>query len=504
MAFRNPVLKGFYPDPSICRVGDDFYLVTSSFGYFPGVPLFHSRDLVHWRQIGHCLTREEQLPLSRSSNPGGGIYAPTIRWHRGTFYMTTTNVTDGGHFYVTAGEPAGAWSDPLWVDQAGIDPSLLFDEDGTVYFTSTEGGATGIQQSVIDIKTGRRLTEPRHIWSGTGGQFPEAPHLYRIGDLYYLMIAEGGTEFGHMVTMARSPSPWGPFEPCPGNPILSHRSTNEPIQATGHGDLVRAKDGSWWIVFLGIRVTGYPPCHHLGRETFLAPVSWNEDGWPVVGRAGRVGLEEREPELSRHPWEEQGVRDDFEEPHLALGWNFLANPRKDSWSLSERKGWLRLRGSELGLDDRGPVSFVGRRQQHFACRAAALVEFDPAGAGDEAGLCVFMNRRHHYEIALVGAEGKRQLIVRRRVGDLSSVIARKLLGPGRITLAVGAERDRYSFAASEEGQSEEILAEGASRYLSTEVAGGFTGVYLALYASGNGRKSKSKAFFDWFDYEPRE
>lgn len=270
MTYRNPVIPGFHPDPSVCRVGDDYYLVTSSFEYFPGVPLFHSKDLVHWRQIGHCLTRVSQLDLSEARS-SAGIYAPTIRFRDGTFYMTTTNVSGRGNFIVTTDDPHGEWSDGVAVDHPGIDPDLFFDEDGIVYYTTSYN--QGIYQSRIDAKTGQRFSDPRLIWSGTGGQYPESPHIYRIGDWYYLFIAEGGTEYGHMETVARSKRPEGPYESCPDNPILSHRSIQSPIQATGHADLVQTPDGDWWAVFLGIRPVGYPFRHHLGRETFLAPVA---------------------------------------------------------------------------------------------------------------------------------------------------------------------------------------------------------------------------------------
>lgn len=274
--FSNPIIPGFYPDPSMCRVGNDYYLVTSTFEYFPGVPLFHSRDLIHWRQIGHCLTRSSQLPLEKAGS-SGGIYAPTLRYHNGKFYMVTTNVAVG-NFFVYADDPAGEWSEPVWLEHKGIDPSLFFDDDGKVYFTWTTDNQ--IWQCEIDINTGATLTKPRPIWSGTGGRYPEAPHLYKINGTYYLLIAEGGTEYGHMVTLARADSPWGSFESCPHNPILTHRHRGaNPIQGTGHADLVEAHDGSWWMVFLAFRTLAhYQNFHHLGRETFLAPVKWDEAG----------------------------------------------------------------------------------------------------------------------------------------------------------------------------------------------------------------------------------
>jgi xylan 1,4-beta-xylosidase len=259
--YRNPVLPGFHPDPSMCRVGRDFYLVVSSFEYFPGAPIFHSRDLVQWRQVGHCLNRPSQLPLAGVA-ASGGIWAPTLRYHGGVFYMTTTNVSSGGNFIVTAAAPEGPWSDPIPVGQPGIDPSLFFDEDGSVIYSTSSDGAL---QSRIDVASGKLLSEPKVVWRGTGGQYPEGPHLYLRDGWYYLLLSEGGTEYGHMVTMARAKSPWGPFESCPRNPLLTHRSQKSPIQAVGHADLVTTDGGAWFAVFLGARPNGYPPCYHLGR-----------------------------------------------------------------------------------------------------------------------------------------------------------------------------------------------------------------------------------------------
>src|SRR5215831_18345614 len=270
--FVNPILPGFHPDPSICRVGDDFYVVTSSFEYFPGIPIFHSRDLVSWRQLGHVLTRRGQLELAGVPS-SGGIYAPTIRHDGGRFYVVTTHVDGGGNFYVTAEQPEGPWSDPIWLDREGFDPSLLF-AGGRVYYARDGQGPDRdhpqIHQTTLDVATGQ-LSEPlRVVWSGTGGIWPEGAHVYEIGGRYYLLAAEGGTSYGHREVAARGPTPFGPFEPYPGNPILSHvERADHPIQATGHADLVELADGTSWVVFLGIRTHGSRH-HHLGRETFLA------------------------------------------------------------------------------------------------------------------------------------------------------------------------------------------------------------------------------------------
>jgi alpha-N-arabinofuranosidase len=512
MLFTNPVISGFHPDPSICRVGEDYFLVTSSFEYFPGVPLFHSRDLVHWRQIGHVLTRPSQLPLAHV-RPSGGIFAPTIRHHDGVFYMVTTNITDGGNFYVHTRDPFGPWSEPIWVDLRGIDPSLFFDDDGRAYLTGNwfagfplpaESDAAapiwGIQQSEIDIATGKRVGEPQRIWAGTGGRFPEAPHLYKIRGRYYLLIAEGGTELGHMVTIARSDSPWGPWESCPHNPILTHRSHHSPFQALGHADLIECHDGSWWLVCLGIRPQGMPPCAQLGRETFLAPVSWDDEGWPHVGENGRIRVEMEAPKLTPAPWPASPARDDFDGAELSLAWNFLGNPDAGAWSLAERPGALALVGNAAGLDDGPPVTFVGRRQEHLECEAATLLDFAPAADGEEAGLTVWMNPGHHYDLFVSRQDGRRYVAVHRRIGSLAAVVAREPLDDGAATLSVRADPQGYMFGYAAGQAERRTLAAGEARYLSPEVAGGFTGVYFALYATGNGSTSGAAAFFDWFDY----
>jgi len=513
MTFTNPIIPGFHPDPSICRVGQDYFLVMSSFEYFPGVPLFHSRDLVHWRQIGHVLTRPSQLSFAHW-RPSGGIFAPTIRYHEGTFYMITTNMSGGGNFYVRTQDPLGEWSDPVWLDdRGGFDPSLFFDDDGRVYVSSTEilhfplpdeidlaAPFWGIQQSEIDITTGRLLTEPQRIWAGTGGRSPEGPHLYRINGRHYLLIAEGGTEHGHMVTIARSVTPWGPWESCPHNPILTHRSFHSPFQALGHADLFEAHNGSWWLVCLGVRPQGYPPTAHLGRETFLAPVQWDDAGWPHVGQHGRLRVVMESPALAPVSWKPQPERDDLDGPHLAVTWNFLGTPATNMWSLSDRPGALRLLGNEARLDDGPPVAFVGRRQEHFACEVETRLDFEPAADGEEAGLTVWTNPSHHYDLFVACQEGQRRIILRRRIGSLVAEVARLSIEPGPITLMVQADPDHYTFVVLGKSGEQQVLATGETRYLAPEVTSPFTGVFFALYASGNGAATTGPAFFEWFDY----
>jgi xylan 1,4-beta-xylosidase len=511
-SYRNPVIPGFHPDPSVVRVGTDYYLVTSSFEFFPGVPVFASRDLVHWKPLGHALTRASQLPLAKA-RPSGGIYAPTIRHHDGTFYMITTNTDGGGNFYVTAKDPAGPWSEPVWVgEQGGIDPSLFFDEDGTVYLTTNGGapggkGPRGIYQSTIDVATGRLLSPPRHVWGGTGGRYPEGPHLYRIRGRYYLMISEGGTEYGHMVTIARSDSPWGPFESCPRNPFFTHRSTemDVPIQGTGHADLVEDHEGSWWMVFLAFRPVGGGYWHHLGRETYLAPVTWDADGWPVVNEGRVVTPEMSVRGLPAAPWPAAETRTDFA---LALGpeWTYLRNPDRSSYALGERPGWLTLRGQALGLEAAASPTWLGRRQEHLACTATTRVDFVPTRDGEEAGITAYRNHEHRYEIGVGRSGGRRRVFVRQTIGpSLQAVTAAVPVdGEDPVVLRIEARPEGYafSFGLGDAPTNWTPLGTAPSRFLSTEVAGGFTGAFLALYATGNGQPAGSPARFDWFDYEP--
>ena len=484
-------------------MGDDFYLVTSSFEYFPGVPIFHSRDLINWKQIGHCLTRASQLPLNGCWS-SGGIWAPTIRHHNGIFYMTTTNTTGGGHFYVTATDPAGEWSEPIWVEGAGWDASLFFDDDDKVYF-QWYVYPLGIHQTEIDIATGKHITTPRIVWEGNGGRSPEGPHLYKIADHYYLMAAEGGTEDGHMVTIARSSNIWGPWKSCPRNPILSHRSLDRPIQTTGHGDLVQAPDSSWWMVFLGTRPVGYPRYHLLGRETFLAPVIW-ENGWPVVGNNGTIDLEMDAPIPAAHPWNEiETLRDDFDSSSLGFHWNWIRNPDPTRYSLTLRPGWLRLNGAESTLDDLTSPTFLGRRQRHLKCRVTTLLDFHLQDENEEAGLVALGDNKHHYEIGISLRSGERSVFVRRRIESLQAVVARHSIPDEQIQLRVDAEEAWYIFSYKTVDGEWIELARGETRYLSSEAgAAMFTGTYFGMYATGNGKPSPTPADFDWFDYEIME
>ncbi|MGX7826413.1 glycoside hydrolase family 43 protein [Actinokineospora sp. 24-640] len=493
-SFDNPVIPGLHPDPSVCRVGEDYYLVCSSFEYFPGVPIFHSGDLVHWRQVGNVLDRPAQLPLPADSPASGGIYAPTIRHHDGRFYVITTNVDGGGNFIVTAERPEGPWSDPVWIDLPGIDPDLAWDEDGSCW-----SAVHGVQIARVDPDSGTVLEGPLPAWPGTGLQWPEAPHLYRVGEWWYLLIAEGGTERGHTVAVARARSPRGPWEPAPTNPILTHRSTDHPVQSTGHADLVTTPDGQWWMVLLGTRPRGYSPMFHvLGRETFLAPVRW-VDGWP---RVGPVTLRERAPGRPR-PVAATPDRDEFDGTALDPRWISPRSRPDGSWSLTERPGWLALHATGPTLDHPGHT-FIGRRQRYPESRTAIRV--DP-GAG-RAGLSVRLDEAHHYDLEI--ADGRASVIA--RIGPLRQSVAIRPVPAGPLTVSIttapvrlrapdpseptGLHECAPDYLAFHVDGYQEPIAELDGRYLSTEVATGFTGRVIGMYVT------EGTAWFDWFSHEP--
>jgi xylan 1,4-beta-xylosidase len=511
--FRNPILPGCYPDPSVCRVGDDFYLITSSFEYFPGIPIFHSRDLIHWNQIGHVLDRTSQLCLD-GVRPSGGLYAPTIRYSQGTFYMINTLV-DGkaksGNFIVTATDPAGPWSEPYWLESApGIDPSLFFDDDGRTWYTGSRPvehseyeGHTEIWLQELDIKNMRLMGEPLVLWDGAakGAVWAEAPHLYKVHGLYYLLIAEGGTAHHHAVSVARSRLIEGPYEPNRGNPILTHRhlGMNYPIVGTGHADLVDTKTGEWWMVLLAMRpYGGY--FYNLGRETFLAPVAW-EDDWPVVSPGyGKVEFIYQAPNLPEQPWPIAPACDDFDTPKLALPWNVLRTPNEKIWSLGERPGFLQLKLRPDRLSEPMTPSFVGRRQQHMHFAAETAMEFTPQSEQECAGIALVQNPDFHFLLVVSkGAEPVVRLI--KRAYGVDVVLAEKAFSTGRVFLKVEGNKQEYNFyAGTEQGKWSTIAGEIDGRILSTPIAGGFVGTFIGMYASSNGQPSTNTADFDRFDY----
>ncbi|HOJ76984.1 MAG TPA: glycoside hydrolase family 43 protein [Bacillota bacterium] len=510
--FKNPILPGFYPDPSICRVDTDYYLVTSSFAYFPGIPIFHSNDLVNWKQIGHVLDRVSQLNLDGLGH-SDGIYAPTIRYHEGTFYLTTTNVYGGGNFIVTAPDPCGPWSDPIWLPEApGIDPSLFFDHDGRCYFLGTRPAPEGeryfgnydIWLQELDLQSMTLIGEKYSLWRGALKDvcWPEGPHLYFKDGWYYLMIAEGGTDYFHAVTIARSQKITGPYEGNRANPILTHRHLGReyPIVNVGHADLVETQNGEWWMVVLGSRpYGGY--YRNLGRETFLAPVVW-EDGWPVVSPGtGRVEFNYVVPNLPESKKNEEPSRDDFNKEQLALYWNFLRTPRECFWSLTERPGWLRIKLKPEKLTDLANPAFIGRRQQHMNFTVNTLLEFVPASEGEVAGLVLLQSNKYQYRYEFTTIDGKGRLRLIRCCDGIEDELAAKEVNCNQLIMRIVAKGQNYSFYYCVPNEAVATLIEDVDgRILSTDVAGGFVGTYIGLFGTSNNRLTTNYVDFDWFEY----
>jgi alpha-N-arabinofuranosidase len=528
-SYRNPVIPGFNPDPSICRAGDDYYLATSSFEYFPGVPIYHSRDLVHWEMIGHALHRPSQLNLDSVAS-SGGIYAPTLRYHNGTFYMVTTLTGPGrkdrprGNFIVTAKIPAGPWSEPHWIEGApGIDPSLLFDDNGKVYFCGNTSPQTklwdkhrNIWVQELDLKTWKLVGKRVEILDGgeyykkgtidggieSGVNNFEAPHIYKKDGMYYAMLAHGGTSLNHAVSIWRSKNIFGPYEINPANPILTHRDLSKffPITSTGHADLVQAKDGRWWMVYLAKRPYGGDN-YILGRETFISPVDWNVE-WPIVNPSdpGRSKVVSLYPgTLKETP--SGFFRDNFDTPVLRKEWTFLRTPRSTWWAVE--KGILKIRLRPETLAQPLNSSFIGKRQEHIDCETVVKMTFVPAAENEEAGLAVERDTESYFRFVAGSKDGKNVLRIIRKdpKTDHEEMMNEVAVQPGPVYLKIRTEGTWYRFAFSTNGSTWIPVNDLDGQLLGVSGSGRFTGTFIGMYASSNGKPSGSHAAFDWFEYK---
>lgn len=510
MIAKNPVLEGFYPDPSICVVEDTFYLVNSTFAYFPGVPIFQSKNLRDWEQIGNVLNRSAQLPLG-DCYQYAGIYAPTIRYFNGIFYMVTTNVGNGGNFYVTAKDPKGPWSDPNYLGEEakGIDPSLFFDEDGRCYYTGSRGcepqryageGEIWIQE--LDLNTKKLIGEQKVIYKGSQEKslWAEGPHIYKKDGYYYVMIAEGGTEYKHSISIARSKSILGPYENNPCNPIFSHRQfgMDYPIMYVGHGDLFEGPDKNWYMICLASRpIKGETM---LGRETFLAKVDWI-DGWPIVNPG--IGRLENTIEL---PFEEdvknqrtKGRIWHFYDNELPIEALLLRNPKENLYSLTEREGFLRLHLQEETLEESKNSAFVGFRQIYHDFEVTTRMSFASQKENESAGLAWFQNDKAQIRLEVCGGkETKRIKLITVNKEEKSCVVQIKVPVNNSIELKIKSSQMRTDFSFKR-NEKWEMLYEGLPvGFLSTEKAGGFCGCTIGMFGSSNGEKSNEFVDFSYF------
>lgn len=515
--FYNPILPGYYPDPSICKKGDDYYLVNSTFAYFPGVPIFHSKDLVNWKQIGHVLDRPSQLDITELGT-SRGIFAPAISYnpHNNTFYMITTCVDCGGNFIVTAKDPAGQWSDPIWLPEVGgIDPSLFFDDDGKAYIVNNDGPegeplyeghrAIWFQEFNVDsnkivgkkkvvVNGGHDLSE-KPIWI-------EGPHIYKINDYYYIMAAEGGTGINHSEVIFRSKNVTGPYKTYQNNPILTQRNLSadrpNPVTNTGHADLIQFNDSSWYAVFLACRPYNDKNYFNIGRETFLLPVKWEND-WPVIlQKDSLVSLISEMPLKTEVKNDAANMKqgnftyvDNFGEDKLALDWIFLRTP-KEKWYEVEKSGGVSINLRDVNLRELKNPSAIFRRQQHHELEVETALNFQPNDSSDLAGLTFYQNKDYHFVLGIAIRNGKKSVVLQKAVkqenGSNKEIIAEKVLDgsfDGRIELKVRCEKNQFSFFYKTEDNWVLLEAKVDAGYLSTEVAQGFVGTTIGLYASSN-------------------
>jgi len=533
----NPILRGFNPDPSIVRVGDDYYIATSTFEWFPGVQIHHSRDLANWRLLGHPLVRRSQLDM-RGNPDSGGVWAPCLSYSDGTFYLIYTDVKshlgpykDTHNYLVTATDVRGPWSEPTHLNSSGFDPSLYHDDDGRSWLLNMmwdhrkgKNPFGGILMQEYD-KAERALKGPIYnIFRGTPLGLTEGPHLYKRNGYYYLLTAEGGTRWGHAVTMARSRSLFGPYEVDPANPMLTSRDDPSlPLQRAGHASLVETQGGDWYMVHLCGRPLPTSRKCNLGRETAIQRVEWTNDGWLRLaggGHAPRMTVEA--PTLPEHPFPEAettgvGV-DHFDGERLGIHFNTLREPPDESWlSLSERPGWLRLRGRESFYSAHGQ-SLVARRQQSFVAEAETLVEFEPETCQQMAGLVYYYNAKNYFYLRISRDEalGKTLAILTSDQGAYDEPLEREVSVEGwaRCYLKLTLDFERAQFWYSADGvrwlpigpaldagvMSDENAESVRDGFLIDQ---GFTGAFVGVCAQDlSGRRLA--ADFDYFAYRETE
>ncbi len=510
VTFKNPILRGFYPDPSISRVGDDYYMVNSSFEWFPGVPIFHSKDLVNWKQIGHVLDRPEQLDLVEGLKPSKGIYAPTIHFHDGKFYMITTNVDGIGNFYVTADKPGGPWSNPVILDAPGFDPSIFWDDDGKVWYVGAYNisgkreweGQNGIFVQPLNLETGKLYGKPTQITFGhaTNAVWGEGPHIYKIDGRYLLLIAEGGTSFQHAITVFECDSVNGKYTPSQVNPVLTHRNLgfDYPIFAVGHADIVQTQNDEWWAVLLAIRSCDGK--NLLGRETFLVPLEF-DNGWPVFNRGiGKVRFEEKRPNLPWTPIENYPVRDEFVTKDLAMKWVFLRTPKEK---------WYEIKNGKIILDTRPQSmtkleqpSLIAQRITEFSFESFTKVDFNPKSDNEEAGFIAMYNNERNFRLVKTLEKGMPVVkLYRVKLGE-EKLVATEYVEEESMVLGLKANKLDYQFYYGKDKQSLKPIGEKQDATVNASQSGlDFTGPMIGFYTSSNGQQSNNKAVFDWFEYK---
>lgn len=497
----NPIIPGFFPDPSVCRVAGDYYMVHSSFAYFPGIPIFHSRDLVHFRQIGNVLTRKEQILLDGCEH-SEGIYAPTIRYHQGLFYVITTNVSGGGNFYVTAELPEGPWSDPVFLgeDAPGIDPSLFFDSDESCYYVGNRENSEGsryfgdmeIYIQRLDLKQGKLVENSVTIWNGAmkNAYWSEGPHLYFIHGYYYLLTAEGGTEWNHSICIARSREIFGPYEGCPYNPVFTHRHLGHAYKVVyaGHGELFCTEQEEWFLALLASRpIEG---ATNLGRETFLAKVSW-EDDWPVINAGiGKITDTVEVPyEVSsegEYAGFQQYFTDDYHFDFLKLPSEFvmLRNPKREIYDLSRIQNRMVLKAGPESLAENTCPAYIAIRQQFHNYEAAVSFSISHQEKSVQAGLAIVQSNQAFLAFMVCYNQEAVFLELLKTEGGFSEVVFHQSIKKAnRYRLVIRNIGQKAKFLMDMDGECMEVYRNLSMKFLSTEQAGGFTGCTIGMYGT---------------------
>jgi xylan 1,4-beta-xylosidase len=514
--FMNPIMAGYYPDPSICRKGDTYYMVNSSFGYFPGVPIFTSKDLVNWKQIGHVLDRPSQFKFS-GKGMSRGIFAPAIEYNQynDTFYMITTDVGGVGNFYVTSKNPLKGWSDPILLPEVKeIDPSFFFDDDGKAYIVHNdepENGPDWSQQRSIrihefDVKMGRTIGKNKEIIRGgvdlaTKPIWIEGSHLYKINGFYYLMCAEGGTSGGHSEVIFRSKSPWGPFEAAPYNPILSQKGLAQDrenmVTSAGHADLIQTPEGDWWAVFLAVRPYDGKNMFNIGRETFLLPVEW-ENEFPIILRKSvPIPIVVNKKNLQPIPNFNNGnftSTEEFNTTKLDYSWVFIRTPEKQFHSII--KGKLILEPLPISIEEQKTPAAIVRRLKHTNFTIETQMDYMPKTENNFAGLTLFQNEKFQLLFGKTIVNQKVVLTIY-RIAKEKQIVASVVLDNNDalkpIKLKVDGKGDKCNFSYSLNGNNWIVLAENTdATNLSTQKAGGFIGTCIGLYATSNHLKNQIK------------
>jgi xylan 1,4-beta-xylosidase len=508
-SFYSTILPGWNSDPSICTNGKgDYFLVTSTFCYFPGVPIFHSRDLVNWKQIGYVLNRPSQLINFVGQGVSGGIFAPAISYnpHNQTYYMITTNV-GAGNFFVKTKNPYGSWSEPVYLRGVkGIDPSFFFDDNGKAYIVNNADpdtkpeydGHRAIRVQEFDVKKETTIDTPGKVVVNKGSHpeenpiWIEGPHLYKIKGKYFLMCAEGGTSGNHSEVIFRSNSPMGPFVPWKNNPILTQRNLDEnrpyPITCAGHADLIQAKEGDWWAVFLACRPINNK-LENLGRETFIMPVKWSNDGYPYMTQGKEIipMIQKRKAVMraSNVTFGNFEKEDDFSSKKLGMDWLTLRGPATNLYSFKENPGYLALHCSDISATDKKTPAFIGRRMQHHKFECTTKMIFNSSNQNAAAGLLLFKDETHQYFLAVSNKGVKKGIALKQISKDGSKELAQQTIknDGGVIGLKVVSKGLYYDFYYSTLGHKWKLLCQNIdAKYLSTANCGGFTGTTIGLYA----------------------